>query len=335
MEKGDYYYSLSGGTLPCSTAPGLVRADFLFRSRDKINWEYLHPFVENDRFTLIDDDGSCPYFLPIGDKHILLFFSHQSGGQYLLGDYDEERDKFMATGHGKFNHYSSMHSGVHAPSAYSDGKGGVIAIYNMNEGMGGVNTWNRIMTLPMLLTLGNDGVLNMKPAIEAEKLRYGHQHLDEFEVPGNQEIVLDNISGNATEIEVDALGCSSFELNVLRSPDKKEFTKISFYKNRGYRNFHVKNRSSMVTLDNTYSSLRPVRSRIPEVAPVTLMEGENLKLNIFIDKSLVEVYVNGRQYLAERVYPTLGESLGVSVKAVGSKAVVKSIDAWQMKNIYE
>jgi beta-fructofuranosidase len=43
----------------------------------------MHEFVEDDRFTLVGDDGACPYFWPIGDRYILPFFSHMSGGQYL------------------------------------------------------------------------------------------------------------------------------------------------------------------------------------------------------------------------------------------------------------
>ena len=39
---------------------------------------------------------ACPTFLPIGDKHILLSFSHTGGGQYLLGDYDRQRHRFTA-----------------------------------------------------------------------------------------------------------------------------------------------------------------------------------------------------------------------------------------------
>ena len=75
----------------------------MLRSPDLANWTYLHPFVEDDLFTLVGDDGACPYFWPIGDRHILLFYSHMSGGQYLLGDYDKERDKFVVTAHDKCN----------------------------------------------------------------------------------------------------------------------------------------------------------------------------------------------------------------------------------------
>ncbi|MCU0979220.1 MAG: hypothetical protein MUF25_08640 [Pirellulaceae bacterium] len=58
-KQGDLYSSLSGGTLP---GPGgrPVRANFLFRSPDLANWEYLHPFAESDQYSLAGDDGACP-----------------------------------------------------------------------------------------------------------------------------------------------------------------------------------------------------------------------------------------------------------------------------------
>ena len=95
MEKGDYYYSLSGGTLPHKPSGRRTRANFLLKSEDLVKWEYLHPFIEGDQFTLVGDDGACPYFWPIGDRYILLFFSHMSSGQALLGDYNQEREKFV------------------------------------------------------------------------------------------------------------------------------------------------------------------------------------------------------------------------------------------------
>jgi beta-fructofuranosidase len=333
-KKDGYYISLSGGNLP-NELSGLRRfTDFLFKSKDLVNWEYLHPFVENDIFTLPGDDGACPYFWPIGNKHILLFFSHMSGGQYLLGNYDTKNDKFNATSHGKFNHGGVTPGGVHAPSAFPDGKGGVITLFNINQAKNSIG-WNRLMTLPIRLTLEGENQLNMEPAINSELLRYGHQHLDEFTLEANKEMVLERIEGNSMEIlvEADAKNTSSFEINVLRSPDKQEYTRIAFYKERGLRTLQ---KSSVITLDNTNSSILPdVKSRPEELAPVVIGKNEPLKLRIFIDKSVVEVFVNGRQYLCERVYPGLEASKGISFLARGSGAVVKSFDAWQMKSIWE
>ena len=130
-KKDGFYYALSGGTLPHEPSGRRTRANFLFKSNNLEKWEYLHPFVEGDKFTLIGDDGACPYFWPIGDRHILLFFSHMSGGQALLGDYDQSRDKFVVTSHHDFNFGPYGPAGVHAPSATPDGKGGIFVIFNI------------------------------------------------------------------------------------------------------------------------------------------------------------------------------------------------------------
>ena len=68
----------------------------------------------------------------LGDRHILVFFSHLSGGQYLIGDYDTERDKFLVDAHGLFTFGPVFPGGVHAPTAFPDGEGGVIVMFNMN-----------------------------------------------------------------------------------------------------------------------------------------------------------------------------------------------------------
>ncbi|MCK4514274.1 MAG: glycoside hydrolase family 32 protein, partial [Spirochaetaceae bacterium] len=87
----DHYYALTSGTLPTGPASKRVRANYLHRSRDLEHWEYLHPFIENDRYSFVGDDGACPYFWPIGEHHMFLHFSHMSGGRFLLGDYDTVR----------------------------------------------------------------------------------------------------------------------------------------------------------------------------------------------------------------------------------------------------
>ena len=66
-----------------------------------------------------------------------------------------------------------------------------------------------------------------------------------------------------------------------------------------------------------------------------MAEDEPLKLRVFVDRSVVEVFVNGRQCVAARVYPERRDSLGVSLRAQGKDAKLTSLNAWQMKSIYE
>ena len=338
-KKEGTYYSLSAGTKPEGPAGKPVRANFLLRSDDLEHWEYLHPFVEDDAYTLVGDDGACPYFWPIGDRHILLFFSHMSGGQYLLGDYDRERDKFVVTQGQKFNFGGASPSGVHAPSATPDGSGDVIAIFNMNPGKP-TEGWDQIMTLPRRLSVDGDD-LSMTPAGDIESLRGSHERIEDMSLPANREVVLDTVAGNALEIiaEIDPRESPMVELDLLRSPGREEFTRVAFFRDRGFslrRVFGRDARQSLLTIDSSYSSAAPdVLSRAPETAPVLLEEGELLELRVFVDRSVVEVFANGRQCLAVRVYPDRADSIGVSLRAQGSAAWLRSLDAWQMNSIWE
>ncbi len=346
-EKGGRYYSLSAGTLPHKPSGKRTRADFLFRSEDLVTWEYLHPFVEGDRFTRVGDDGACPYFWPIGERHILLFFSHMSGGQALLGDYDEERDKLIVTSHVDFNFGAFGPGGVHAPSATPSGKGDVIVIFNMNPAKPTVG-WNQIMTLPRRLTLLDRDTLGVKPAGDVASLRHGHQHVEDIVLPANEEIVIESIRGNTIEIlaEIEVNDAPMVELNVLRSPNREEFTRIAFFRERGYRDWerytgwdktkHRHARDSLITIESSYASQLPdVRSRAPETGPIFLEPEEPLRLHVFVDKSVVEVFVNGKQCLAMRVYPGREDSIGISLRSQGQSAHLNTLDAWQMHSIYE
>jgi beta-fructofuranosidase len=337
-QKDGVYYSLSGGTVPFTDDGRHTAADFLLRSEDLATWEYLHPFVENDQFTMVGDDGACPYFWPIGDKHILLFFSHMSGGQYIIGDYDTERDKFVATAGAKFNFGTWGPVGVHAPSATPDGDGGVITIFNMNSGRP-TQGWNQIMSLPRRLTLIGPNELGQEPAGNTDSLRSDHRHIGAMNLPANETVVLDGISGNAMEIvaQIDPKGAPTFELDVLRSPGAEECTRISFFPEVGLRREGLwKGRQNgVISLDTAHSSILPdCVTRPPEIAQVPLEEGELLTLRVFVDRSIVEVFVNGKQCVAARMYPGRDDSVGVSLRSCGRDAALVSLDAWQMSSIY-
>jgi len=350
-KKDGTYYSLTAGGLFNGPGGRQVRAMFLHRSKDLASWEYLHPFLENDRYGMIRDDGACPYFWPIGDRHILLHYSHLSGGKYLLGDYDKERDKFVVTYGSDFNFGPSVPAAVHAPTAYPDGKGGVVCLFNMNSGYA-KNEWSKILTLPRRLTLIGKDQLGIEPAGDVESLRGKHTHVETMTLPANKDVVIESVRGNAIELlaVIDPQKASMVEMDVFRSADAEEVTRIVFFKDRGYFTHDPEKgdilsnlwklvtspRASAISIDTSRSSTLPdARSRPPETAQVLIGKDEPLELRVFLDRSVVEVFVNGKQCVSVRVYPVREDSVGVSLRAQGRDAVLKSLDAWQMKSIYE
>ncbi len=92
----------------------------------------------------------------------------------------------------------------------------------------------------------------------------------------------------------------------------------------------------LISIDSSYSSTLPdVRTRGPETAQVYMDPKDPLRLRVFVDRSVVEVFVNEKQCVALRVYPGREDSVGVSLRAQGQEAQLRSLDAWQMENIWE
>ncbi|MEM7697555.1 MAG: sulfatase-like hydrolase/transferase [Verrucomicrobiota bacterium] len=353
-KEGDYYYLLTAGQTKTGPAGKVMRQQFLHRSQDLETWEYLHPFVENDFYGMVGDDGACPYFWPIGTpqqgKHIMLHFSHMSGGKYLLGDYDTERQKFVVTNGGDFNHGPVSPGGTHAPSACPDPRrsGAVVGLFNMNPGIKtpDFNHWNQIMSLPRRWTLSDEGTLEVVPTGGIKSLRRDLERVTSQPLPQNEEIELETIQGNAMELlaRIGPKTAQVIELKVLRSPEDEEFTRILIHPRSGYKMKDGVRRDRQqrvfthgtLTIDTTRSSILPdVLARPPEVAPYLLKEDKTLNLRVFIDKSIVEVFLNGVQCAAVRVYPGREDSTGVSLRAIGGDAQLINLNAWQMDNIYE
>lgn len=96
--------------------------------------------------------------------------------------------------------------------------------------------WDQILTLPRRQTLRDRHEVNVEPAGDIATLRSAHRHIGRTVVTPDREVVLDDIGGDAIElsIEVAPKHSSLFEVNVLRSPGREEYTRICLYHRRGY-----------------------------------------------------------------------------------------------------
>lgn len=342
-KEGDKYFLLSAGTQPKGRLQVRRPAWFLFESNDLTKWDYVHPFVEDDYVSRIFDDGACPYFWPIGPqedpatrRHILIHYSHTSGGKYLLGQYDTQEKKFHVGQGGKFNHGASWPCGVHAPSFTPDGKGGLIGIFNVNHGQRN-QRWAQVMSLPMQVTLLNPNEIGIQPHPALESLRREHVAKSNVPLPANQEIVFDDVHGKSMEFrfQIADQDASVWELNFFRSKNREEVTTVRFYRNRGYINHLHPGNNSVIEIDSSHSAAPPMEIRPVEQANVYIPANEPADIRVFIDRSILEVFVAGQQVAAVRVYASREDSDGVSITSVGADTVLQSFDAWQLEDIYK
>ncbi|KKL95767.1 hypothetical protein LCGC14_1851310 [marine sediment metagenome] len=66
-------------------------------------------------------------------------------------------------------------------------------------------------------------------------------------------------------------------------------------------------------------------------APLHLEEDDMLKLDIFVDNSIIEVFANNRQMITSRIYPTRSDAKEVYVFSEGGDGWAHQIKAWDMK----
>lgn len=168
--------------------------------------------------------------------------------------------------------------------------------------------WNGCLALPRILSIGADGHPRQRPAPELAILRGRHYHDTNLTLSGVGR-VLDNVSGDALEIEVlfaleSALAVG---LRVRRSADGQAAVLIRY----DGHTLHVAG---------------------TEIA-LALGEPRQIRLHLFLDKSVLEVYVDDGRAAVTRLIDSAQEDQGVELFAEDGRASVLQIDAWEMQSI--
>ena len=332
--EGDTWHLLSGRCVgrPLKTLGASRDAAFMFRARDMAHWEYRGTLYEPGE----ESDCAVPDFFPLDDRHILLFASHTRGGQYYIGAYGGHR--FVPEHHGRLNFTTfdrkkagMLASGdLIAPISWEGPDGRRVMIAWIAEGRSkdaqAAAGWAGVMSIPRVLSLDGQRMLRMEPLPELQVLRRDHRQLGPIRVEPDSAVTLPDVPGDGLELAVEFEPGSAgvFGVKVRCAPDGAEKTLI--YYNRG---------DGTLTLDPAESSTSPdVVGRSAQRAPLDLTPSEPLKLRIFLDRSVLEVFANRRLCLSKRIYPARSDSLGVQLFADGDSVTARSIDAWAMASIW-
>ena len=308
--EGDTYYAIFGGE-----RPGIVKAPSLAGE-----WQYVGDLMANAVPGVgINEDVSCADFFQLGDRRMLLCISHRLGCRYYLGEWKNEQ--FHPTFHEKM---SWVDNSFFAPESLLDDRGRRIMWawifdspgFKMRTDYG----WSGTMSLPRVLSLNMDGALQMAPPDEIKALRYNRKDRGNLSVTTDSEILVPGVAGNSLEVdlEINSTSARQYGLKVACSPGNEEETLI--YYDAGENKLKV---------DTMKSSLGD-SPRTVEGGPLELRPGESLALQVFLDKSVVEVFANRRQAVMRRIYPGRPDSVEVKLFARGGSATFTSVTAWDM-----
>ena len=321
-----YYYQISGGNIAG-----------LFKSKDMYKWEYLGDLIDrNNTMRYESEDLSCPDMFKIGNKDMLLFISHNLGAQYYIGSFGN--DKYAVEKHGRMNWPGGT---FFAPEQLKDNNGRNIIwgwVLERKPKHLPDYGWSGIMSLPRVLTLAKNGELQINPAEELKTIRLSGNEEKNITVKPHAEKDF-TIKGSSLEIQVEMKGGEKtpYGIKVFCSPDGREETIIKYdpVKKELVVDFIKSSVKGPVKMpSHLHSALEPTMGFAPTVteqrAPFELQKGENLKLDIFIDRSIIEVFANGRQCVTQVVYPELEDSKGVKIFSGGETVTVKKAATWKI-----
>jgi beta-fructofuranosidase len=243
---------------------------------------------------------------------------------YFLGDLDLENLKFIPESEGVID-YSGHY---YAQSTIQDNEGNLylmswvpgwdrewLPVY-MNEPLKNSSPlWNGCFSIPRQLSVDKDGTLIQKPVAAMEQLRTEHYVSESRELPVRGPFtvyeLVKEIRGNQLEIHIELeLNTASFAgLNVLCDKEGKG----------GWYFFWS---GDVLHVDGI------------EVPLEEWKQGDPLQMQIFVDRQLVEAFVNGgRHCVTRKVREENIKGDYLALTRLGGTAKLKSLQAWKLKTI--
>lgn len=272
----------------------------LYRSRDMRQWEFRGRFYkqpEGEDMPDATEDDMCPSYLPLPNKKsggnltdsmLQLFIAHNKGAQYFIGK--EVNERLLIEKHGRM---SWKDNSCFAPEALIDDKNRQISWFWLldddPESFFVRDGWSGIFSFPRCFWLEDDE-LHMAPVDELDRICFNNKLISVGLV--NDFMTIPVVNGKSCRIRACiSQGDSSYAaFRVMADENGAEYTEVG-----------VDFQTKTLYFDATMSGA--TGRRIREEAPFALKDGEVLNIDIFVDKSIVEVYVNERQAICRRVFP--------------------------------
>jgi beta-fructofuranosidase len=288
------------------------------------SWEYQGVLFQYPKH--LYRNFEVPELRPLGDKWIFLASSDAPVDKcvYFLGDLDLESLKFIPKQEGVLD-YSGHY---YAQETIQNDQGHVYVMAwipgwdrewlptYMNEPLkNDGKLWNGCFAIPRKLSLDGQGNLIQQPVETMIQLRDKLTALGSRSLPVTGPMtghdVLTEIHGNQMELQIELdLNAASFcGLNLLCDQT-------------GNGGMFIVWSGNILNVDGVSV---PIRDWIP---------GDNLQLQIFIDKQLVEVFVNGGKYcISRKVRAEKIKGDRISLTRLGGTARLISLKAWNLKNL--
>lgn len=298
----------------------------LYSSRDLKKWEYQHLLFEGT--PEIDHSGvfwEMPVFQKIGKKYILLVNKVPNKGiparaLYWIGDFVNE--KFIPDNPIPKN--LEVINRLLSPSLVTDKDGLLTAIAIIPDEIGGEATfthgWTHLYSIPRVWSLKENRIIQSPhPALKALR--------EEQKLFQNQQVVSFKpllISTGRQQVEIEATiepnSSKKFGFIVGENPDHSEYTRI-----------YYDTETREMVVDQAHSSLKEHIPLNIRKDTYNLDFSKPVNLHLFIDGSVVEVFVNKEDAFTTRIFPLKESSNQVEIFSEEAN-ITSTINVWNLKS---
>ncbi|WP_318345897.1 GH32 C-terminal domain-containing protein [Flagellimonas baculiformis] len=309
----------------------------LFESSNMRSWKHLHPVYISDieKYPFLGGVWELPVLLPLPDssgnktdKYVFMVLPIRNEADvevfYWIGEFDKNSKKFVPDDdEPRLMDYGNF--GFTGPSGLVDPKTNRSIVFSIAQGKyGRTDTfdmgWAHNAGLPINLWLGDDGALQFAPIEELKDLRM------------EPTIDCENCTYSAIKDSLIKVRGSQFEIEL-------EFTKENIKRGIIVRQSKDKNPQAMVYYEPETNSVvfdkiqeQPERRFEALKAPLA-KDGEKIKLHIFLDRSMIEIYVDERTSITDRIYFTEDDAQGIELMGFELQDNIDQLSIWPMKSI--
>ena len=266
-----------------------------------------------------------PEFRPLGDKWIFMASTDAPVDRvnYFIGDFDVDKLSFEIESEGIID-YSGHY---YAQETIQDNEGNLFLMawipgwdrewlpYYMNEPLKNSNKlWNGCFAIPRKLNLEN-GDLIQHPVEELKKLRYDRFSMDAAELP---------VSGSTTAMDViEGFEGDQLEISIMFDLHHASFCGLNVLSDKdGNGGLPIVWSGDLLKVDGLNVPIKDWK------------QGKLLELQIFVDKKIVEVFVNGGQYCVSRqVREENVKREHIALTSLGGTAKLVSFEGWKLKSV--
>lgn len=314
--EGDRYYLVVGAGVREVGGTAL-----LYRSQDLVHWDYRGQLYGGTT----KSSGffwEMPIFVQDGDRHALVVSELPGRASYWVGSWKDERFTPLSSTPQRlelFNHLLSP-----TPLIDSDGQivvMGIVPDERPPKELWAAG-WAHLYSLPRSWSIRADGTIAQRPHASVEALCHPLLSIASVELDNGSVHAIPDLRETSLRLKATVKRGESRSVSVLlrRSPKGEEQTVILYEWDK-----------ELLTLDRSLSSLDPTMKHDRQTTTYRTEEKDSLHLDLFVDRSVLEVFVDDHAAFAVRIYPTLSASDGVAFQAYGATASVEGIQVARLE----